>query len=97
MLNGAFTQNDYRRMVTDIERQSRHMTILKPGRRLGATWIDDFVARRRAVSLCPDCERKYGDWHVRFHYHARDAKEITDCDGCGQILQRCTAYYASIM
>lgn len=84
-------------MMVDIERRSRHMTTLKPARILGASWIDNFVAQRRCVSLCPDCERKYGNWHVVNNYHSREAKEITDCDGCGQVLQRCTAYYASIM
>lgn len=97
MTRGSFTQSDYRRMIQTCEQQTRHMTTLKPGRRLGASWIDEFVGNRRSVSLCRECERKYGDWHVHVNYHARDVAELTDCDGCGESLKVCKGYYASLI
>ena len=73
------------------------MTQLKPGRRLGAAWIDSFVSNRRAVSLCAECQHRYGDWDTRNGYSARDRLELSDCDGCGQVLQVCKGYFASLM
>lgn len=73
------------------------MTILKPGRRLGATWMSDFIGQRRSVSLCPACQKRYGDWNEKVGYSMRDKPELTDCDGCGQVLQLCRGYYSRLM
>lgn len=95
--NGTLTRSDYRSLITDLERRTHHMTILKPGRRLGATWMSDFIGQRKSVSLCADCQRKYSNWHEKVGYHVRDNSDLTDCDGCGQVLQNCKSYYSSLM
>jgi hypothetical protein len=73
------------------------MAYIKPGRKLGGANLDDFVAQRRAVSLCADCEHKYGDWHTKVGYSRRDHKSITDCDGCGESPVYCTEFYSALV
>ena len=93
---GTLTRSDIRRVITDNEKRTRRMALIKPGRRLGDAWIDSFVAQRKAVAVCPDCAKKYGDWHVRHHYNKRDEPELNDCDGCGEY-RLCAGYYSSIV
>jgi len=83
--------------MMDAELRSRPMTQLKPGRRLGGAWMAEFIGQRKSVSLCSECERKYGDWHTRCDYHARERLELTDCDGCGEVLKLCKGYYSRLM
>jgi hypothetical protein len=72
------------------------MAITKPGRRLGGAWLDEFVSAKKAVSLCPECERRYGDWHSKRNYRIRDRRVLTDCDGCGAELSFCSSYFYAI-
>ena len=64
-------------------------------RTLGAVWIDNEVARRRNVNLCPQCVSKYKDWWKAHNYHPRwNRPKITDCDGCtGKGFVFCTGFY----
>ena len=96
VFNGTYTPSDFRRFVTSWDKYTRPMSVLKPARRLGGAWFGDFVAQRRAVSLCLDCERKYGDWHIKANYSKRDARAITDCDGCGESPVICSSYYSAL-
>ena len=62
------------------------LTISKPGRKLGAAWTDDKVGQRRAVTMCPDCIRKYNGWWRQAHYRPDWGwRYIGDCDGCGAV------------
>lgn len=95
-LAGTVTRNDHRKMVESININTRQAALVKPGRRLGGAWIDEFVSAKASVSLCADCERKYGNWHEYCNYEKRHQLEITDCDGCGQELQFCHGWYYSL-
>lgn len=93
-VRGTFDRADYRRWVTETERKSRHLTALKPGRVFGASWMSDFVERRKNVNLCNDCARRYGNWYTRRNYVPLGRiRKLTDCDGCSDngILE-CNAY-----
>ena len=85
---------NHQKMAPQLDRQSRHMTVIKPERQLGATWMDNFVARRKSVSLCHNCRNRYGDWYKKYAYlpHTR-FKEITDCDGCSSTMIVCTGFW----
>ena len=58
--------------------------------------MDSLVSSRRAVSICADCERKYGDWHIRHNYVKRETEEVTDCDGCGTF-GFCAGFFPSLV
>ena len=76
----------------DYFKKTEHLAIVKPWRRLGATWIDDYAARRKNVALCDDCARRYGNWYVRYEYFHDVVGWGTNCDGCREIT-RCNMYY----
>ena len=94
---GEVTKEDFRKFVRTWDKRTRDISLFKPANRLGGSWLDDFIAQRKAVALCPNCERKYGDWQVRFNYGKRDHKEITDCDGCGETPILCSSFYSKIV
>jgi hypothetical protein len=90
-LAGKLTQSDFNRLTWDSHISSLQATLLKPGRRLGGAWIDDFVALGRQVCICEDCNRRYGDWWNGVQYRAMEAV-IGDCDGCGEPLMKCVKF-----
>ena len=93
-MRGQITRSDWRRMITDLNNNTRPLAVVKPGRRLGGAWMDDLVSAGRSVSLCLECDKKYGaSWRQRHNYEARDLLELTDCDGCGQELRFCRGFY----
>lgn len=90
-LRGSLTQSDFRRVTWDAHLRSLPLTILKPAKRLGATWVSDFVDTGRNVNLCSDCLRKYGNWWTREDYYPAEAC-TSDCDGCGDVLIPATKF-----
>lgn len=92
-LRGTLTRTDYRRFITDLDIRTRPFALVKPGRRLGAAWIDQFVAERKSVSICAECDRRYAGWAEKYNYEPRTQRELTDCDGCGEPLRVCKGYY----
>ncbi len=95
-LRGTLTTSDIRRVYTHANQKTRHLALIKPGRRLGGSWMDDFIGQKRSVTLCRDCESKYGNWYVGCHYERRTGEELTDCDGCGTELSTCHSYFYSL-
>lgn len=88
--------SNFPRSITDLFRSSRHLADVKPGRILGAPWMDDLIEQRQILSLCEDCTRKYGwkSWCSKQNYLPRwDPKPLTDCDGCGSDLIFCTNFW----
>jgi hypothetical protein len=93
-LAGRLTKSDIRRITMDAEKKSRHLAVVKPQRKLGAPWIDSFVANRQSVALCEDCTRRYWKWWERYDYRPIwSPKDLTDCDGCSTHLTYCTTFY----
>lgn len=69
--------------------------IVKPGRRVGAAWLDQFVSGRTGVNLCSVCARLYGGplQHPKYSYRADPiGLKLGDCDGCGGTGQPETLY-----
>lgn len=92
-MRGEITRSDWRRMITDLNNHTRPFSLVKPGRRLGGGWMDEFVSAGKSVSLCLECQKKYGNWNEKHGYEMRDQIELTDCDGCGEELKFCRGYY----
>jgi hypothetical protein len=62
----------------------KNLTVSKPGRKLGGVWTDDKVGQRQAITMCPDCVRKYKNWWKPVHYKPDWGwRYFGDCDGCG--------------
>lgn len=78
--------------VQNYIKQTEPFAILKPWRRLGAGWIDDYVCRRKNVTLCDFCSGKYGDWWKPYEYRSDWVGWLTNCDGCRNLV-RCNMYY----
>jgi hypothetical protein len=95
-LRGRLSLSEWRRLITDANTRTRSISLVKPGRRLGGAWIDQFVAQGTSVSLCAECGKRYSDWQEKAGYDCRDQIELTDCDGCGQELMRCRGWYKRI-
>lgn len=94
ILNTRITPSDYRRIITEANKKSAHMVALKPGRKLGAVWIDDFVQRRQNVNLCEECWRKYDRWWLKYDYAPQwNIWKRTDCDGCAKTMHLCVGFY----
>lgn len=80
--------------VQDWRKRSQHLRVVKPGRTSGASWLDEFVSRRKNFTLCESCARKYDvGWWKRFEYVSDWIGWWVDCDGCGEFY-RCNMYYA---
>ena len=66
----------------------------KPGRQLGATWIEDIVARRGNVNLCEECYRRYDRWWERHDYRPDFQQwKIGECDGCDKSFHYIVGFY----
>lgn len=85
-----------RKRAAEIERhaydKAKADAIKKPGRMLGAVWIDKYVENRRNVNLCEECWRKYHGWWNRYGYRADWVGWWSHCDGCGRHV-RCNGFY----
>jgi hypothetical protein len=95
-LRGTLTQSDISRVYQHANAKTRHLALIKPGRKLGGAWLDHFISQKRSVSLCRDCEAKYASGVKRMNYERRDLTELTDCDGCGTELSTCHSYFYSL-
>jgi len=71
---------------------TKDFEIVKPGRTLGAVWIDDFVAQGKNVNLCEACWRKYHGWWHEYNYASDWVGWWAHCDGCGEHV-RCNGFY----
>lgn len=95
-LRGTYTRSDWRRHITDIWKRTDAHVSVKPGRTLGAVYMDDAIAQRLGVSLCPDCVSRYG-WRALCRAHTYKVvwhpKELTDCAGCGAKHVYCTGFW----
>ena len=76
-------------IIGEMKKQTDHMVVNKPERRLGAGWIDSLVANRQIFAVCEDCYRRYiiGErwWKTRNYLPVWSPKFMTDCDGCSGI------------
>jgi len=85
-----------RQKAADINRaayeKAKADAIKKPGRKLGAVWIDRYASRRRNVTLCEECWRKYWGWWKKYGYRADWVGWWSHCDGCGRHV-RCNGFY----
>lgn len=77
------------------EKSLRKFSVVKPGRRLGASWICDKVGARRPVVLCGECILRYKGWWKKEDYLADWGwNYIGDCDGCSLVGCRVTLFHA---
>jgi len=82
-------------LARHLDEKSQPYTVVKPERQLGAPWMDDFISKRKSISLCIDCKRRYGNIWGKFNYIPNTRyPEITDCDGCSKKMELCTGLYA---
>jgi len=81
-----------------MRRATEPFTQLRPSTTSGASWISDFVSRRRNVSLCEMCRRKYDGWLSHRSWWKRNdyvpdwVNWLTDCDGCKE-WKICNGFY----
>ena len=88
------TRSERRKVIANAEKRSRHLAVLKPAIRLGASWIDDQVSGRVNINLCETCTRIYGYWWRKTHYRGDYFNfKLSDCDGCATTLVSCTPFY----
>ena len=62
-----------------------------PTKRLAAGWLSDLVALRKAIVLCPQCERKYSPERFGYKHKIMGADVIFvggKCDACGVFYSR---------
>ena len=75
-----------RHVIANTYQKAKSSVIIKPGRRLGAPWLDRFIAIRTGVSLCDICSTLYGAdlRSPKYSYRIdRTGLKLGDCDGCG--------------
>ena len=84
-----------RSIIAKAYQQAKPGLIVKPGRSLGAVWLDQFVSGRTGVNLCAVCVRLYGGplQHPKYSYLPDlVGLKLGDCDGCGGTGQPETLY-----
>ncbi len=70
----------------------------KPGRKLGAPFIEEWVGKRMPVHLCPTCTSRYGKWYKAHQYTPiwnKLVNQISDCDGCDSKNVYTSGFYPS--
>jgi len=90
-------QVDYHRNIAEASRKAERMGLvrLKPGRVLGAVWMDHYVSARRTVNLCGLCDTRYGKALLSRSYRRQPPWIVdiySDCDGCGASTLKVTRY-----
>lgn len=56
----------------------------RPSRSVAGSWIDDFVALKRAIMLCPFCVNKFNPRKAHYEVWRRDVYAVAKCDDCKQ-------------
>lgn len=95
-LDPSYSRSDWRKDTTAFWKLTDEFADVKPGRKLGAPYMDDFFAQRQSVSLCEDCFRKYGWKEICSKYNYKVitwVKELADCAGCGSKHVYCTGFW----
>jgi len=92
LLRGKLTRSDFRNITMETWEKTDRFAVVKPQRKLGATWMDDFFAQGLLVSLCSDCTRMYGHWWRQVHYLPNLELNYADCDGCSLKLVAVTQF-----
>jgi hypothetical protein len=56
----------------------------RPSGMLAGTWVDDFVALRKMIMLCPHCLHKFNPKRHHYEIWRRDLYSFGKCDDCNQ-------------
>ena len=81
------TRSFHRKVIAKAHLLANKFSPSKPGRYLGAPWMDQYVARRMPVSVCEVCSRMYGSalsmpkYGYRIDLHP-GGRKLGVCDGC---------------
>jgi hypothetical protein len=54
------TQAFRNKVISKVHLAANQHSPSKPGRRLGAPWLDKYIVARMGVNLCDNCARRYG-------------------------------------
>lgn len=57
----------------------------RPWNRPAGGWLDDFVALRKAIMLCPFCAPKFNPRARNYEVWRRELLVMARCDGCNQV------------
>ena len=64
----------------------------RPSGMTAGSWVGDFVALRKMVTLCPHCIHKFNPRKVNYEVWRRDLYSVGKCDDCNQWTQYLRAF-----